>query len=232
MTLLEIVQSVLSAISSDEVNSINDTVEAYEIACIARDCYADIITERDDWPFMQDKLPLTAMSDVDNPTKMKIPDGVASVQWIKYNKVDVKYKTPKEFQDLLDGREAITGVIDSNGYVINRGPLYWTTFDDTHIYFDGYDSAVDTTLQASKSVAMVQKNYTWSMDDGFEPVLPTKMIPAYLAEVKAEAFVSAKQQANPRQERKAKRGRDRWQKEARRAKDSEPTTNGVNYGRK
>jgi hypothetical protein len=232
MTLLEIVQSVLSSISADEVNSINDTVESYDIACLARDCYADLITQRDDWPFMQIKTELTAMSDLTYPTKMKIPDGMASVQWIKYNKQDVAYKTPKEFQDLLDGRVAQSGIIDSNGYVLNRNPMYWTTFDDTYIYFDGYDSSVDTTLQASKSVVMGQNNYTWTMDDEFEPILPVKMIPAYLAEVKAEAFVAVKQQTNQRQERKAKRGRDRWQKEARRAKDSEQSTNGVNYGRK
>jgi hypothetical protein len=232
MTLLEIVQSVLSSISSDSVNNITDTVESYDIACVARDCYADLITQRDDWPFMQSMTQLTAMSDLDNPTKMKIPDTMASVQWIKYNKQDVTYKTPKEFKDLLDGRTAQTGIIDSNGYVLNRDPQYWTTYDDTYIYFDGYNSNVDSTLQASKSVVMGQNNYTWTMDNNFEPVLPTKMIPAYLAEVKAEAFVSVKQQTNQRQERKAKRGRDRWQKDARRAKDSEQSTNGVNYGRK
>ena len=232
MPLLELVQSTLAAINSDEVNSITDSTEAMDVAYIVKDCYYDLITSRDDWPFMFTESQLTGLGDVTAPNKMRIPTTIAGVTDIKYNKVAVTYLSPREFKDMLDNRVEQAGVISSTGLMLDRDPTYWTTYDDDYIYFDGYNSAVDTTLQQSKSWVYGTKNVTWSMTDGYVPVLPDKMFPALLAEIKAEAFTSIKQQTNQRQERKAKRGRDRWQSQARRAKVARTTYDqGVNYGR-
>lgn len=233
MTLLEMVQAVLAAISSDSVNSISDTIESMEVAYVIRDCYTDLVTSRDDWQWLKTTSQLTSSGDADYPTRMSIPATISAIDWIKYNKKDVKYLTPKQFKDVLDTRVETADVVDANGYVVNRDPIYWTTYDDNYIWFDGYNSDDDTTLMTSKSFVYGTKTWEWTMDDEYTPLLPSKLVPAFLAECKAEAFSSVKQQANPRQERKAKRGRDRIQKHARLTIEGQPPFNeGVNYGRK
>lgn len=44
-TLLEMVQDILSEMDSDEVNSINDTVEAEQVATIIKNCYLALCNE-------------------------------------------------------------------------------------------------------------------------------------------------------------------------------------------
>ena len=45
-TLLEIVQEILSDMDSDEVNSIDDTVESQQVASIVRSAYMAIMSNR------------------------------------------------------------------------------------------------------------------------------------------------------------------------------------------
>lgn len=51
LTLLDIVQDVLSDMDSDEVNSINDSIEALQVAAIAKSTFYNIIDGRD-WPHL------------------------------------------------------------------------------------------------------------------------------------------------------------------------------------
>lgn len=225
-------QRILSAMDSDAVNSISDTVESMQVATVVRECYEDLATQRD-WNFLRTLTTLTGLGDTVNPTKMQLPAGINKALWIKYNKKDVTYLTPQEFKRLIDLRVAQTGVVDSNGYVINADPLYWTTYDDDYIYFDGYKSSVDTTLQTSKSACYGVQVPSWTHADNFIPLLPEKMFPTLLADAKGTAFLQLKQQANAKEESKARRGRARFQNEAKRTKQEEHTTRGgVNYGRK
>lgn len=232
LTLLEMTQRILSAMDSDDVNSIDDTVEAGQVATIIREAYEELVTQRD-WMFLQARTNLTALGDTSNPTKMRIPTGVNKIVWIKYNKEDVYYLDPKSFQDLIDGREEQTGVVDANGYVINRDPLYWTSFDDDYIYFDAYDSSAESSLTSAKAVAQCVMVADWTHEDDFIPTLPEKMFPLLVADAKGTAFLQLKQQANAKAETQARRGRARFQNEAKRAKVEEAVTNGgVDFGRK
>jgi hypothetical protein len=80
------VQDILSAMDSDEVNSISDTVEAGQVATIIKNCYNDITTDvelPDDYSLLQ----LDASGDVLKPVTMTIPDAYTSIEWIRYNKV-------------------------------------------------------------------------------------------------------------------------------------------------
>lgn len=231
LTLLEMTQRILSAMDSDDVNSIDDTVEAGQVAQIVREAYEELVTQRD-WMFLQERTTLTALGDTTNPTKMQIPTGVNKILWIKYDGDDVDYLEPKDFQDLLDSRTEQTGVVDANGYVINRNPAYWTTFDDDYIYFDAYDSSVESSLVSAKSVAQCVMVADWTHEDSFTPTLPEKMFPMLVADAKGTAFLQLKQQANAKAENQARRGRARFQNEAKRAKVEEAVTNGgVNFGR-
>lgn len=232
MTLLEMTQRIMSAMDSDDVNSIDDTVESLQVADIVKEAYEDLCTQRD-WNFLKSKTALTGLGDTATPTKMQIPEGVNKILWLKYNGKDVTYLEPKEFQDILDGRTEEAGVVDANGFVLNRNPLYWTSFDDEYVFFDGYDSDTEATLQTSNCVAYCVTVPSWTHDDDFTPTLPEKMFPTLLADAKSTAFLQIKQQPNQKEETKARRGKARFQNEAKRVKASEHTTNrGVDFGRR
>jgi hypothetical protein len=231
-TLLEIVQDILNDMDSDSVNSIDDTEEARQVAQIVRTTYEKWLAARDDWPFLRTLSQLTGLGDLDNPTKMQIPEDMTKVEWVKYNKKDVTYLPPKEFKDMLDTRTETTDIVDANGYILNADPTYWTSYDEEYIHFDGYDSAVDTTLQQSKSVVYGLITPDWEHEDQFTPVLPAKMFPAFIADAKGTAFLALKQQAQAKEEEYARKSFSRFQKSSFRNRQAEPKTNeNVDYGR-
>lgn len=82
-TLLDMTQEILSAMSSDEVNSISDSTESLQVAAIIKRKYYDIIS-RGDLPEHNQVFQLTPAADPTQPTMMFIPDGVGRVEWIKY----------------------------------------------------------------------------------------------------------------------------------------------------
>src|SRR3990167_9110502 len=86
-TLLELTQIVLSSLDSDEVNSIDDTVESQQVAKVIRTVYYDIIS-RANLPEHYDLRSLTASGDNTKPTLMTMPSDIRSIQWIKYNRID------------------------------------------------------------------------------------------------------------------------------------------------
>jgi hypothetical protein len=232
MTLLEMTQDILNDMDSDNVNSIDDTVESAQVAQIVKTTYFRIASQRD-WSWLRSISSLTGLADTNNPTKMLIPATVNKVLWVKYNKKDVCYMDPKSFKDMIDMRTVQADVVDANGYVINRDPLYWTTYDDTYIHFDGYDLDVESTLQTSKAVIYAVTAPTWTHNDSFTPTMPEKFFPVLLSDAKGTAFLALKQQANAKEERIAKVGHSRMQNESWRVDDGESKTNtDVNYGRK
>lgn len=232
LTLLEMVQDIMSAMESDSVNDIAATTESADIALAIKNTYFDLIASRD-WPFLRSYGQLTALGDTANPTKMRMPTDTNKIYWIKYNKKDVTYQDPKEFVDDKDQRTETAGVVDSNGYIINRDPQYWTSFDDDYIYFDSYDSATEATLQASNSQVYSLIVPSWTHTNGFIPLLPEKMFPTLLADAKGTCFLNMKQTSHAKEERKAQRGRVRMQNESWRNNAAESKSNSnVNYGRK
>lgn len=232
LTVLEMTQNILSAMDSDEVNSIGDTVESVQVAEILRECFFDLMTQRE-WPFLRHKTSLVGLGDTTRPTTMQMASTLNKLYWVKYNKKDVTYMDPQEFQNMLDMRVELANVVDANGFVLNRDPEYWTTFDDNLVVFDGINKDVDTTLQQSKSTVYALKAATWEQDDDFTPDLPDKFFPTLLAEAKATCFINIKQQGNQREERRAQRGRVMLNNESWRNENGEAKYNTlVNYGRK
>jgi hypothetical protein len=232
LTLLDMTQNILSALDSDPVSSIDETVEAVQVAEIIKESYFELISQRD-WPFLFQLGQLQGLGDVLKPTTMRLGPEWNKLKWIKYNKKDVTYAHPDVFADIISNRVEQAGVINSAGFVINQDPVYWTSYDDTTIVFDGYNSAEDTTLQASKTTIYGTVQATWQQVDSFIPAIPEKFFPTLLAEAKSQAFVNLKQQANAREERKATRGRMAMRNEAWRNENGEVKYNRkVNYGRK
>lgn len=225
-------QNILSALDSDPVDSIDETVESVQVADLIKEAYFELLSQRD-WPFLFVLGQLVALGDVNNPTKMRLPDTWNRIKWIKYNKKEVEWTDPETFQHILDNRTEQAGVVDSNGYVINRDPIYWTSFDDVYVYFDGYNYANEATLQASNTTAYGTQAAAWTHIDTFTPNIPEKFFPTLLAEAKSQAFINLKQQANAREERKATRGRMAMRNDAWRNVNGMAKYNTkVNYGRK
>lgn len=234
MTLLEMVQDILNDMDSDEVSSIDDTTESIQVAQIVKTAYFKLLTARDDWPFLRTLTSFNGLSDLDNPTKMEMPESLNKVYWVKYNKKPVDYLDPEQFKHMLDTRTELADVVDSDGYIINADPRYWTTYDDNEVVFDGYDSDVDSTLQESKSDVYAIVMPLWVHEDSAVPAkLPEKMFPTLLADAKGTAFLTLKQQANSKEENYAQKGRVRFQNASFRADSAETKSNtGINYGRK
>src|SRR5210317_1676172 len=140
ITLLEIVQDILSDADSDNVNSIQDTVEAEQCARVVRDVHDQIVDGHDLEFIKYDKRTATG-----NPQNF---------EYVDYLEVD-------DFLELVHSRSTsdsdTDGITLDSGLVIpvknDKAPQYYTIMDSgsTEIVFDSYNSALETNLQASKS---------------------------------------------------------------------------------
>ena len=246
MTLLEIVQDILNDMDSDPVNSINDTVEAQQIAQTVKTTYNNIIDGRD-WPWLYELFQFEALSSTLKPNYLKIPDTIISLEFVKYNTrkstdtkdifIDIIYKSPQDFLDLVTRRNSsqttIQVVSDFSGVNLNilnnKAPQYYTSFDDKYIIFDSFNNTVDTTTVASKSSGHGRRSVTFTIADSFVPDLPVQMFSYLLNESKATSFVNFKQQQNGKAEQNSVSQKRRMSQDAWKIK------NGItypNYGRK
>ena len=245
MTLLEMTQDILSDMDSDEVNSINDSVESLQVAQIIKSTYYNIIDGRD-YDFLYELFQVEASGNSARPTHMKLPENIIDLKYIKYNTrkstdtkdkyVKIKYLMPEDFMEVVDKRDSsksdITVVTDATGISINvkndKAPEYFTSFDDENLVFDAYDSAVDTTLQKNKTQCHGKRSVTFTISDTFTPDLPVQMFTYLLAEAKSNAFVTLKQMPNAKAEQASNSQKRRMSQDAWRLK------NGIeypNYGR-
>jgi hypothetical protein len=233
-TLLEMVQDILNDLESDEVNSINDTVEALQIASIIRNTFYEVINSRL-WPTTASIIQLTSLSSSLKPTHMRMIDDISSIEWIKYDTKElntdaaryqtISYQEPTQFLDTILQRDSndatVQTVVESTGISLliknDAAPTHWTTFDDEYIVFDSFNSAIDSTLQSSKSMAAVTIEPTFLMTDSFVPDLPAKAFPYLLAEAKSSCFEKIKQAPSAKEEQKSRRQRiflsqEKWRK--------------------
>lgn len=82
-TNLQYVQSILSALGSDEVNSVSDTTESLQVLEVLKTTYFNIIS-RTLPPEHKQLIQLQPSLDVTMPVLMYVPDGIKSIEWIKY----------------------------------------------------------------------------------------------------------------------------------------------------
>lgn len=223
-TNLELVQKILSSMDGDEINSIGDTTEAGQVLSCVETAYWDLVTigelTRDD-----DVFQLTPSLDTALPVTMYLPNDVTNIRWIKYDNqtatdTTVNYQPvyPMEFADFIQmstnlstaasnvfSYEYTSGGQSFTLYANNdRAPRYYTTPNDNTILFDGYDAAVDATLQASKVMCFGQKTFTWSGADNFILPLDDKQFQRLLHEAKALAFAELKQTPHAKAEKMAR----------------------------
>jgi len=214
-TLLQIVQSILSDMDSEGVNSITDTVEAQQIASVVEDTYYNMIAARD-IPEHNKLMSLTAMGDSTKPTHFLYPTNTKHVERIEYNvgtAADKNFRVidfvePVVFLDRMDEDDLLVETYEGNLDIFvtsNEPPSYYTSFDDNYIIMNAYDSSIDSTLQASKVRAFGSTYPAFSQTDAHEPDLDNTMMPLLLAEAKSACFSLFKGGSDPKVEQSARR---------------------------
>jgi len=214
-TLLQIVQSILSDMDSEEVNSISDTTEAQQIASVVEDTYYNIIAARY-IPEHNSLLNLTSNSDTARPTHFQYPSNIKNIERVEYNVgtsgspnyKEIFFLEPAEFLDRMnEGGLNVTSVSGNvNLYVsTDRPPTYYTSFDDNYIVMDSYDSSVEATLSQSKTRAYGQQIPDFLQADFFEPDLDNVLMPLLLAEAKSTCFSLFKGGPDPKVEQASRR---------------------------
>ena len=247
MTLLEMVQDILSDMDSDEVDTILETVESAQVAQTIKTTYFNIIDGRE-WPHLKQLIQPVQSGDILFPTHMTIGTTSIELEYVKYNKKrvgdafdkfeDIKYLPPKEFMDVLAQRHSnatnVVVVTDPTGVSLNiitdAPPTYYTSFDNDKIVFDSFDIAVDTLYMLTTKVQAYGRVYpTWTASDGFVPDLPIQAFSYLLNEAKSAAFIVLKQSPNPTSDRFSVTQRRRM------SQDAWKVNNGItfpDYGRK
>lgn len=257
MTLLQITQSIMSDMDSDEVTSISDTVESAQVASTIEDVYWQLITDQTIPEFMQ----LRQLSTVNLTTYpgsinyLEIPDDVSRVDWMQYNVMQLGdtsdaysglvYKEPAVFIDMAsqttsDADNAIQVTDPDNGityHIYNdKGPEFWTTFDDKFIATDSIDMTIDTTqVLGTKTRTWVSRIPTFTQADSFIPDMDDNIFPLLLSEAKSTSFVNRKQTMNNKIEGQSRGQRLRLQNHKFRTSDAQKEGTGPtwpNFGRR
>lgn len=216
-TLLEMVQSILSDMDSEAVNSISDSVEAEQVASVIQDTFFNLIAARD-IPEHRQLIKLTALADSTKPTHFKYPTNTRQLSRVDYDIAttgttyrEITFVEPMVFIDRMnqDTPSSITVTDVAGGTTLFIGnstsPSYYTSFDDEHIVMDSYDATVESTLQNSKSRAFGYVYPTFTITDSFEPDLDDTMLPYMLAEAKSTCFSLFKSGSDPKIEQSARR---------------------------
>ena len=228
MTLLEIVQDILNDADSDQVNSINDTVESLQVAQIVKTSYFEMIANRN-WPHLRRTVRLVL--DTTRPTHLRLPEGTKELLLFNYNKrkeddltrdryQSVQYQEPEVFLDRSNRRnstESNVGTAEDFGgvnfhYRNDIPASYYTSFDDDYVVLDAYDGDIETTLHADQTQCVIYFDPVWVLE-----------------EAKSTAFVVLKQEANVKSEQKARR-QQRWL--SRKARKISGGVKYPDYGRK
>jgi hypothetical protein len=168
LTVLKVVQDMLSDMDSDSVNSIGDTQEAYQVASALERVYNQSISDYD-FMHIQTGYQLQGAGDPATPTQMSCPHSTQTILEVRYDTqlvgasapslATIDYLTPSQFVNIVSNLD--TSATNTDAVVIpggttvgirnDRAPKYWTSFDQETLVFDAYNNTVDTTLQASKS---------------------------------------------------------------------------------
>lgn len=228
MTLLEMVQDILSDMNSDNVNSISDTIESEQVAQILKSTYYELLSGKN-WPFMRKLIPFYSGINKPSPVHVVIPDNVKEILSIEHSYSLIEFNQPPVYKKInyvepdaflnksnslkfKDGG-SVSIVRDVSGTFFNirkdKSPSFYTSFDDKFIVFDSYDESKGKTILGSDIRALCYTTPSWVVEDSFIPDLPEEMFSALLAEAKSVAFLNILDYENKKAEQQAIRQRSR-----------------------
>ncbi len=213
---------------SDEVNSVSDTTESLQVADCAETVYNDLILSAD-LPEQYRFFGLTASTDSDLPIVMYLPEHYETLDWVKYKRTledddsGLLYWTllkPILFDEYLKRQDGLNSLDDNvsqmdltiNGqtmeilYYNDRSPDWYTTFNDDTVLFSSFDSAVEDTLQHSKTLCYGQYTTQFLNLDEFTPSFNSNVHQIWLHETIALASARMRQVTDMKAEKGARKG--------------------------
>lgn len=245
-THLQMVQEILSAMKSDQVNSIGDTPESEAVSLLLRSVYYDLAIDLA-LPSHEGLFELNSSLDIAKPTLMTVPDNVSKIFEIKYNNklATNTFSTYKvvdfmDFNNFLQMQQGLAGQMSNVGemsftsgngntfevmYKSNKMPQWWTSIDNNQVIFDSFYSALDTTLQKSKTMCSGVIYPVYSLTDTFIPDLDPAQFSLLKNRAKVRAFAELKQVANEEAAAVARRHHVLTQERKRILPDYPPPTN-------
>lgn len=184
-TLLEMVQRILEAVDGQMVNSITDTREAMQVANCIKETYQHLLYTRD-IKVNNNLVQLHSVSDTSRPTTLMFNPDVCQLDLLKYydkenqKYVDLIWLDPEEFLErsinLNPTKPNVVNCIDkSSGVRYNvyndRAPQYYTSFNDSEIVCDAWNSKDSHTLLEEYTVAYGVIVPEFKLEDTFVPDL-------------------------------------------------------------
>jgi hypothetical protein len=224
LSVLDMVQDILSDMNSDEVNSITDTLESMQVAQIVKSVYEETMA-RKNWPHLKKLIQLSPLG-ASTPTHMALPVDIKELCVVSYN-IKKAHSDPDRFEQLTwmeptafleytnrqnTAQASVDVITDPTNVSLvirnDRAPTYYTTFDDKVIVCDSYNKTLETGLQASKTqcLAYIMPSLVLSDDVQNIPDMPVELFPAFLAECKSVCFARLKQVTDQKSEQQSRRG--------------------------
>ena len=248
-TLLDVVQQILSDADGDDVNSISDTVESDQCARVVRDVFNQIVDQHD-LEHLKTLRQLTATS-ATTPNVMTRPEGFHTIEWVRYDTKltagGVQQFSPMSFMEVYDfvdmmsqhntSDSTVDAITLSTGHILpvknNKAPEYFTIMDygSDELVFDSYDSALETNLQTSKSLAYGVQKPSMTLTDTAVIDLPKHLATLVKREARAMYFDLYKDGITSEIDRTRRRAEVRAQRHRHILKNTDNET-GPNYGRK
>ena len=206
------------------ISTIDDGIEAQQVASIAEKVFYDLNNDIFGNNHLDSLVQLEALADSTKPNYLKLPDAAADIKHdavmydissdvanIEMN--EIEYMTPLDFLALIGKKKASTSnqvVTDFGGYRMtidnDTAPKYYTSFDDSYIICDSFDSSVDSTLQSSKSGIITQLQRSFTQSDTYVIDFPEWFHTTYLNQVMAEASAALREEPLPTIARMARIG--------------------------
>lgn len=220
-TILQLVAQLGEGIDADEIESLNETIEASDIASILEQTYKEILN-RKTWEFMKGKVRqldnrLPASTELNT---LLIPTDVKKITCLRYKDAvtakfgDLLYLTACDFVEMVQSRTvtdaAITAILNEDGVELltftDRKPEHWTSFDEATITFDAYDVTAGTGNIGVDSVIIADVMPETDFTDPLAVLnIPERMETLVFNEALSTCNYRLRQTADPRTDRIARR---------------------------
>ena len=228
-TLLYTVQRVLEKLNLDPVNSLADTEDSILVAREAESTFYDLLT-RAEWRNNVDLLSIESFSDLTNPTTLRITENISHISSVRYDVTtpDDLHKSirsliwlePEDFLERAYSHNTDTDNVIEVSYkgkplfVVNdRMPTYYTSFDNSTLVLDSYDSAVEDTVIGSKTICYGEIEPSWLETDGFVIPVQDSVYPLFLAMLTSACSMYMNSEISQEDERRQARGISRMRRE-------------------
>ena len=247
-TLLRTVQDILSAMDSDEVNSISDTIESEQVAMCVETVYNQMVSEYD-LPAKTKVIRPGATDDYTNgKTRLFLDDDDLTLSYLEYDSRTSASAAPNykritmlsndEFLDRVknldssdSNKEEQTWPNSTFKFAVytDRAPSYGTLVEESIIVLDAYDSDLDSSILNAKTLAEGQTDGTFQRADDALIDLPKELYTGLLVNAMELAMSLYKGEAPMKVQDLARNGRVRQQRAKHKLRNQRRT--GPNYGR-